>query len=321
MTKIVPSKPPLPAERSSVGAYLASIGQGSRRGMLTALKAALAILTDRETGDIPDAEVPGWDWHSLGPAEIAAIKSRLAERFSPAYGNKVLAAIKGVLRSSWRLGQISRDEYARAVDLKPIRGKRLPAGRELTPGELAALLNTCQADPSPAGPRDAALFGMGAYAGLRIAEAAGLSVSDYDLEAKSLRIIGKGSKERLVFVNGGTSDALEDWLSLRGAEFGPLFCPVGKGGTIRHSSISTTALQKVLAKRQRQSGVANFTWHDLRRTCIGEDLDAGVDLATVQAKVGHSDPRTTARYDRRGARAQIDAAAKRHMPYSRRAKE
>ncbi len=57
---------------------------------------------------------------------------------------------------------------------------------------------------------------------------------------------------------------------------------------------------------------------DLRRTFAGDLLDTGVDLATVQKLMGHSDANTTARYDRRGEQAKRHAVRMLHVPYQRR---
>ena len=71
----------------------------------------------------------------------------------------------------------------------------------------------------------------------------------------------------------------------------------------------------MLRKRAAQAGVDEMTPHDLRRTMVGDMLDAGADLATVQKVCGHASPTTTARYDRRPEEAKRKAAGLLHVPY------
>ena len=73
-----------------------------------------------------------------------------------------------------------------------------------------------QSVKSPAGYRDLAIFGMMYIGGLRRSEVADLNVEDIDLELKEARIIGKGNKERMLFLDDGTVIAVKQWLELRG---------------------------------------------------------------------------------------------------------
>ncbi len=127
---------------------------------------------------------------------------------------------------------------------------------------------------------------------------------------------GKGRKARVVFA-GSAAAALADWLEVRGDVPGRLFLPVNRGGNIRGEGMTAQAVYNVLEKRVREARLGKpLTPHDLRRSMIGDALDAGTDLSTVQKVAGHADPGTTARYDRRGVRAVRRVSEELlHVPY------
>lgn len=301
----------LPADRSPVLVYLARLAPGSRRTMRQALESVARLVTGGACGAL------ALDWSALRYQHTAAIRTRLAEQYAPATANKMLAALRGVLKEAWRLGLMSAEDQARAVDLEPVRGSRLPSGRALSRGELLALVAACKADPAPAGARDAALLAVLYSAGLRRGEAVGLELRDLDTEAGVLTVRhGKGNKARTVPVRNGARAALTAWLEVRGAEPGALFYPTRKGAHLVPRPMTPDAVLKALARRAAGAGiVASFSPHDLRRTFAGDMLDAGADIATVRALMGHSSVDVTARYDRRGEAVKARAAELLHFPY------
>jgi integrase/recombinase XerD len=111
---------------------------------------------------------------------------------------------------------------------------------------------------------------------------------------------------------------------VRGAGPGPLCGPINKGGKLRlnedgtPSGMTDQAVYNLLKKRAAQAGVPDFSPHDFRRTFVGDLLDRGVDLVTVQKLAGHAAVDTTGRYDRRPEAVKKQAAQKLHFPYRRR---
>lgn len=294
--------------------YLAGLGKASQRTQWAALGVVANILT---AGQCTPLTLP---WGELEHKHVNAVRAWLIEHRSVATGRRLMAALRGVLKECWRLRLMSIEEYHRAIDVKNIRGDKpsQAAGRALAAGEKAAMIAACRADPSPAGARDAAIFGLGVFGGLRRAELAGLQLADYDMDHGVLIVRGKGSKTRTVHIAPGVDDALADWLFVRGAGHGPLFLAINKGGRILASGVSDAAIYDCLAKRATAAGVKQFSPHDLRRTFAGDLLDAGADISTVQKIMGHSDPGTTAGYDRRGERAKQAAVNRLHMAWERR---
>lgn len=252
-------------------------------------------------------------WQQLGAQHTAALRSKLADLYSYRYANVHLSALRGVLKTAWRLGLMSEEQRARAADIENIKGQTVAAGRDVPSGELAALLDTCDTDPT--GVRDAAVIAILYTCGLRRAELVKLDIGDYDEANGRFLVHGKRNKQRRVPI-GPARPHLNDWLAVRGRAAGALF--TGTGNRQRHGRLTSQAIYAMLKRRAVAAGIPELSPHDFRRTFVGDLLDAGVDIVTVQKMAGHSSPETTARYDRRGQRAQDDAVKHLHVPYRRR---
>ena len=298
----------LPPDRHPAAVYLASLADGPGRASMRSTLAKVA--------EMLGASLEACPWHELRFAHVAAMRALLAERFAPATANKYLSAIRQVMRQAWLLGLMDGEDYQRAAAVPNVKGSRLPRGRALDGGELQALFQVC-ADRTAAGARDAAAFALMFGCGLRRAEAVAADVANYDSASGALRVIGKGNRERTVYAPTGGKAALDAWLAVRGAHPGPLLAPVSKAGTVQAGKgMTAQALMLRLKRRSRQAAIDECSPHDLRRTFVSSALEAGADLALVQALAGHASPTTTARYDRRPEAARAAAARLVHVPYA-----
>lgn len=295
--------PQIVADEHPAAVYLAHLAPGSRRTMTGALNTMAGLLS----GDRCDMRT--LDWSALRYQHTTALRTILADLYSPATANKMLAALRGVLQEAWRLGKMTAEEYRRAADVSAVRGSTLPRGRAISKSELSRLFVVCAKDRTIAGRRDAAILAVLYNCGLRRSELVDLDVSDYDADEAALVVrSGKGQKARMSYTTGISQKALEEWLAGRGLSAGPLFTPVNKSGKVTLRRLSDQAVRKLLLKRGTEAGVSHFSPHDLRRTMIGDLLDAGADISTVQKLAGHSNVTTTTRYDRRGEAAKRRAA-------------
>lgn len=306
----------LSLDQNPAAVYLASLGSDKSR---ITMEANLDIIA-RLLGSL---DCFTCNWAGLRFQHTAAIRARLQEipssktgkPLSPATVNQILCALRGTLKSAWQLQQMSAEDYYRARDIQGIRNETLPAGRELQPGEIAALMGACEEGTTPGDIRDAAMISLLYVGGLRREEIVNLDLGSYDPESGRLVVMGKRSKERVCWLNDGAQDALNDWLAIRGGDSGALFWPVLKGGALVDRRMTTQAIYNVLVKRALDAGVKDFSPHDLRRTFVSDLLDAGADISTVAKMAGHASVTTTARYDRRPEAAKQKAAGLLHIPY------
>lgn len=307
---------PLDPSQNPVTVYLAKVAEGSRRTYRQCLRDIAIMVSDRRI-----TEPEKFDWASLRYQHTQAIRSKLAEEKSISTANKMLSTLRGVIREAWRLGLMSSDDCHRACDIENIKGETITKGRALETGEIRSMFVECAKDKSITARRDAALLALMYGSGVRRSEAVHLTLSDWNDAKSSLKVRkGKGNKGRIVYLSEGAKAALNAWLEARRSQIPdtdslPLFLPIRKGGRIESRMMTTQAVMKALQTRGLKSGVARFSPHDLRRTFISDLLNAGADLFTIQKMAGHSDIRTTQRYDKRDEKAKQKAAMLIHVPF------
>jgi len=172
--------------------------------------------------------------------------------------------------------------------------RRLPSF--LTPDQVTELLST--PNPStPQGLRDIAILEMLYASGMRLSEIAALNLSNLHLARREIRVWGKGSKERIVFVGKPAARALQEYLEkgrpkLAGARASDALF-LNKSG----KRLSVRSIDALLEKYTRLAGLEKgITPHVLRHTFATHMLEGGADLRVVQELLGHAGLQTTQVY-------------------------
>jgi site-specific recombinase XerC len=155
---------------------------------------------------------------------------------------------RGVLKECWRLGYLTAEAHLRASNVPQVRGVRLPVGRALEGRELTQLLYSCRHDRRPAlGARDTAAIGILYGLGLGSSEVIGLDLGDYALMAGTVRVLGKGNKEREMPCPAMIAEVLEVWLAHRGTWSGPLLTPSSREH-VQHRRLDRRSINTILRK-------------------------------------------------------------------------
>jgi integrase/recombinase XerD len=206
--------------------------------------------------------------------------------------SRMLSTVRTFHRFALREGLVTDDPTAGVV--RPRLPRALP--HPLTGEEGAAILEA-PGDATPVAARDRAILELLYGAGLRISELVGLDVDDVDLEDAAVRVLGKGSKERLVPVGRMARDAVAAYLT-RGRPAlatsrsrAALFLNT-RGGRLTRQSCS-----RLLDAHRTRAGITRVvTPHDLRHSFATHLLEGGADVRVVQELLGHASVATTQVY-------------------------
>jgi len=229
------------------------------------------------------------------------------------YAASTVARKLASLRSFYAFGQ--REGWIQGNPAKPLRSPRRPRKlpRFLTGEEIARLL----AAPQPAaagGLRDRAILELMYSAGVRVRELVSLDDADLDLRNATVRVRGKGRRERLGIVGSHAREAIRAWLAARprqrtesAARSQPLF--TNKFG----NRLSVRGVARLLDKHLATAGLAGrASPHTLRHSFATHLLDAGADIRSVQELLGHKSLVTTQIYTHVTTRRLLDAFDKAH---------
>ena len=245
------------------------------------------------------------DWSILDYEKILVLLSDLSdEKKSPATINVYLSALKGVAKEAWRKKLIDVECYQHIKEIRRIKGSRSIKGRALDLDEL----DHCMHQEGVIAMRDAAVIALVYGACLRRHEAANLSLGDLDLQKGTIKVLGKGNKERVNALHNRNLDIIHVWLDERGLAPGPLFLRARKGNRLVNEPISGQTIYDIIIRRYKETGLKRLTPHDLRRTFATKLLENGEDVFLVQDLMGHASVETTKNYDRRDEKQKNKAA-------------
>ncbi|MEE3273254.1 MAG: tyrosine recombinase XerC [Acidobacteriota bacterium] len=211
-----------------------------------------------------------------------------AASLSPVTIGRKLAAVRSYCGWLCRMGALQNNP-ARAIR-NPKAPQSLP--RFLSESEIQSLLES-PAD-TDLGRRDRAILELLYATGLRAAELTGLNTNNINLDERTVQVVGKGRKERLIPFGSHATDAIRNYLEIRNSWSNPsgalFLSPKGK-------RLSTYGLRKLLAEHLQNAAINKpATPHAIRHSFATHLLNAGADLRAIQELLGHASLGTTQRY-------------------------
>jgi integrase/recombinase XerC len=233
------------------------------------------------------------------PTPVARVDRKQLMRFVAAlHGRGLSGRSLARMLSAWRALFRFLAERDRSLGEDPTAGIKAPKSARRLPAALspeeAAKLVSIEGDDGLA-LRDRALFELAYSSGLRLAEIADLDVAGCDVVGGEVRVLGKGSKERIVPVGAAARDAISRWLTKRdgyaGAGEQAMF--IGRHGR----RLSPRAIQQRLGEWAIRQGLSRHVHpHMLRHSFASHVLQSSGDLRAVQEMLGHASIASTQVY-------------------------
>ena len=235
---------------------------------------------------------------ALATLDLADLRDWLAAQAASGHSRATLARRSASVRtfSTWAFeeGVLTSDVAARLR--APRVDNRLPG--VLTAQQAAQLLKVAAelaVDGNALAVRDLAIIETLYATGVRVSELVGLDVTDLDHSQRTLRVLGKGRKERTVPYGLPAARALESWLSRRAEICAPDAAAALFLG-VRGRRIDPRAVRDVVHRLCAVAQVPDLGPHGLRHSAATHVLSGGADLRSVQELLGHSSLATTQRY-------------------------
>ncbi len=225
----------------------------------------------------------------LDAADLRGYLAALHGRRKPATLARLVAAMRSFFRFLVRTRVVAESPAARVRAPK----QRRPMARFATVDEALRLM-TAPAE-TPLGLRDRAILELLYGSGLRLAELCALDLDAPEPTERTVRVLGKGGKERVVPVGKKCVEALDRYRAARGG--------LSKDGTERALFVSRLGrrltprmVQKIVRREGLRLGRGDLHPHALRHSFATHLLDAGADLRSIQEMLGHASLSTTQRY-------------------------
>lgn len=247
-------------------------------------------------GDLRDLESHALARGAASPADLHVdlLRDWLARRHETGLARSTLARRTAAVRTytAWAHRRDLLPQDPGPLLGVPRQSRSLP---RILRREQAAELLDAPREPSPEALRDLAVLELLYATAIRVSELCALDVDDLDEETETVRVLGKGGRQRTVPVGRPALRAVRAWLAVRPAwatsRSGPALLLGARGGRL-HPNTARRAVHRAL----QRAGLPDLAPHGLRHTAATHLLEGGADLRTVQDLLGHASLQTTQLY-------------------------